>query len=225
MRALGVLALLSAALFFASVPLDMAAPRAGAALRMLALALLVPPALWLGRALAPAAPAQVWAATAAGVASLLWWILSGIAFPWSWEAGYIALSAAWWLGVGGPLRRSNRPLGTFTLVVGAFAAADALVTAAGDRVPFWAFALFGGPKLPLQTAWTVWLGIALLRGRIPRLPEDAQDATPIRAAASSGAMAHDPHAGHEHFHCGCGKMFHSRQELTDHARRLNHKPK
>lgn len=37
-------------------------------------------------------------------------------------------------------------------------------------------------------------------------------------------MAHDPHAGHEHFPCSCGKQFHSRQELTDHARRLNHKP-
>lgn len=32
------------------------------------------------------------------------------------------------------------------------------------------------------------------------------------------------HAGHEHFNCSCGKVFHSRQELTDHARRLNHKP-
>jgi hypothetical protein len=31
-------------------------------------------------------------------------------------------------------------------------------------------------------------------------------------------MAHDPHAGHEHFPCSCGKMFHSRQELADHAR-------
>lgn len=39
------------------------------------------------------------------------------------------------------------------------------------------------------------------------------------------AMADDPHAGHEHFHCSCGKVFHGRQELTDHARRLNHKPK
>ena len=38
-------------------------------------------------------------------------------------------------------------------------------------------------------------------------------------------MSDDPHAGHEHFHCSCGKMFHSKQELTDHARRLNHKPK
>lgn len=31
------------------------------------------------------------------------------------------------------------------------------------------------------------------------------------------------HADHEHFNCGCGKVFHSRQELTDHTRRLNHK--
>jgi hypothetical protein len=35
--------------------------------------------------------------------------------------------------------------------------------------------------------------------------------------------AHDPHAGHEHFNCSCGKVFHSKQELSDHARRLNHK--
>ena len=38
-------------------------------------------------------------------------------------------------------------------------------------------------------------------------------------------MAHDPHAGHEHFHCSCGKMFHDKQELMDHARRLNHTAK
>lgn len=38
-------------------------------------------------------------------------------------------------------------------------------------------------------------------------------------------MAHgDPHAGHEHFTCSCGKVYHSKQELTEHARRLNHKP-
>lgn len=36
--------------------------------------------------------------------------------------------------------------------------------------------------------------------------------------------AHESHAGHEHFNCSCGKVFHSRQELTDHTRRLNHKP-
>jgi hypothetical protein len=37
-------------------------------------------------------------------------------------------------------------------------------------------------------------------------------------------MAPDPHAGHEHYTCSCGKVFHDPQELRDHARRLNHKP-
>lgn len=51
------------------------------------------------------------------------------------------------------------------------------------------------------------------------LPEGTSVRVPV-----ARTMAHDPHAGHEHFNCSCGKMFHSRQELTDHARRLNHKP-
>lgn len=38
-------------------------------------------------------------------------------------------------------------------------------------------------------------------------------------------MSPDEHAGHKHFHCGCGKVFHDQQELKDHARRLNHVPK
>lgn len=33
----------------------------------------------------------------------------------------------------------------------------------------------------------------------------------------------DPHAGHEHFTCSCGKVFHDKQEMRDHARRLGHK--
>jgi hypothetical protein len=36
-------------------------------------------------------------------------------------------------------------------------------------------------------------------------------------------MAHDSHAGHQHFTCSCGKVFHERQEMVDHARRLGHK--
>lgn len=50
-------------------------------------------------------------------------------------------------------------------------------------------------------------------------------ASPKRTGCARSAMTGDEHAGHEHFHCGCGKMFHDRQELTDHARRLNHKVK
>lgn len=38
-------------------------------------------------------------------------------------------------------------------------------------------------------------------------------------------MARRMGEGHEHFHCSCGKMFHDKQELADHARRLNHSPK
>lgn len=114
----------------------------------------------------PRHPAIAWGATALGVASLLWWALSGILLPWNLEPGSIALSGLWWLGIGWAMRPQRRAFGTFTLVVGAFALADAALTAAGSLVPFWAFALFGGPKLPLQAAWTVWLGIELLRGRI-----------------------------------------------------------
>lgn len=72
-------------------------------------------------------------------------------------------------------RPARRAFGTFSLVVGAFALADAARTAAGGLVPFWAFALFGGPKLPLQAAWTVWLGVELVRGTLrPERDADAR---------------------------------------------------
>lgn len=58
---------------------------------------------------------------------------------------------------------------------------------------------------------------------MPHRPKQADSAK--RAAGLAGPMTpHDPHAGHEHFHCSCGKVFHDKQELSDHARRLNHKP-
>jgi len=79
-----------------------------------------------------------------------------------------------------------------------------------------------------------WLGHLLLPGlfdgahsfTLEPLPDNrtrlTQSETWKPRVACSAPMP-DEHAGHEHFHCGCGKVFHSKQELTDHARRLNHR--
>lgn len=52
------------------------------------------------------------------------------------------------------------------MLAGTFAASDAVVTALEGEVPFWLFALLGGPKIPLQMAWQVALGARLLRGEV-----------------------------------------------------------
>jgi hypothetical protein len=125
--------------------------------------LLLPAALTLLAELAPRAPERMRLATLCGVASLLFWAYGGasrtIATPL--EVTYIALSAVWWGGIGLTIRAERKWFGTFTLVLAAFAAWDAFLTAFMS-VPFSLY-LTAAPKLPLSIIWDFWVGYELLR--------------------------------------------------------------
>jgi hypothetical protein len=67
----------------------------------------------------------------------------------------------WWLGTGLLLvSRRVAMLGWLTVVLGAFALVDALMTAAGVDGPAY---LLAGPKLPLGWIWAAAVGARLLR--------------------------------------------------------------
>ena len=127
--------------------------------------LLVPAALTLGDELAPHARERMRLATLAGIASLLFWAIGGathtITAPL--EVTYIALSAVWWGGIGITIRAERKWFGTFTLVLAAFAAWDAFLTAFVS-VPFSLY-LTAAPKLPLSIVWDFWVGYELVRAR------------------------------------------------------------
>jgi len=127
--------------------------------------LLLPAALALGTELAPRAPERMRVATLAGIASLLFWAFGGSTrtITPALEVTYIALSAVWWGGIGLTIRRERPWFGTFTLVLAAFAAWDAFLTAFVS-VPF-ALYLTAAPKLPLSIVWDFWLAAELLRGQ------------------------------------------------------------
>jgi hypothetical protein len=150
-------------------------PRAGAnaALAWLGVALLVastvlviPAALVLARQLQGAAPRLVPVATAAGVLSIALWagaVLTGW-WPAGLEPAYVALSAVWWGGLAGPMRRAHPRLSVLTLVLAVAAVCDAVVTGGYGWLPAWTFPVLGGAKLPLQLAWTISVGVVLVRG-------------------------------------------------------------
>lgn len=162
-RPVGALALVSAALFVASLALQGRGSVEGAA-RAASFLLLLPGVALLASWLSRGRTALVLAASAAGALSLVLWSLGGVVVPWSWEWTWLALSSAWWLGIWQDLHRERPRLGSFTLVLGLFAALDALATVFYDHIPFWLFAV-GGLKIPLSLVWQIWLGIDLLRVR------------------------------------------------------------
>jgi hypothetical protein len=125
-------------------------------------ALLVPAAAWLGYVLVRAnEPRLAMVAALAGLAG----ITSCVLWATSWqradlEAVWIGLSAAWWIVTGLLLvRRVARWLGWLTVVLGAFAGLDALVTWAGNEGFLF---LLASPKLPLAWAWAFAVGVRLV---------------------------------------------------------------
>lgn len=162
-RPFGALALVSAALLVASLALQGRGPLEHAA-RAASFLLLLPGVALLAAWLARGRTWLVLAASAAGALSLALWGLAEYAGLWELEWTWLALSAAWWLGIWQDLHRERPRFGSFTLALGLFAVLDTLTTAFYERIPFWLFAL-GGLKIPLSLAWQVWLGVDLLRVR------------------------------------------------------------
>jgi hypothetical protein len=120
--------------------------------------LIIPAAIYLGAKVASRRPLLAAASTAAGViASLLWAFAyaSRALEPW-----WIGLAAAWWLGLGWVLRGDHRSLARFTLLLGVATLLDLVVTALDAPMPLW---LLGAFKLPLTVAWTLWVGLSLIR--------------------------------------------------------------
>ncbi len=119
---------------------------------------IVPTALHLGFVLQRRGAVASAASMAAGLtASLLWAFAydAPLLEPW-----WIGLAAAWWLGIGWLLGADRPRLGAFTLVLGASAAVDFVLTAVNAPLPIYAL---GGFKIPLTIAWSVWIGLALVR--------------------------------------------------------------
>lgn len=120
--------------------------------------LIIPAAIYLGARVAWRGPLVGAVSTTAGViASLLWAFAyaSRTLEPW-----WIALAAAWWLGLAWLLRGDHRSLARFTLLLGLATVFDLVVTALDAPMPLW---LLGAFKLPLTVAWTLWVGLSLVR--------------------------------------------------------------
>lgn len=165
----------------------------GASLLAASTTLVIPAALVLAQQLHVLAPRVVRAATAAGVLSLALWataVLTGW-WPQALEPSYVALSALWWCGIAGPLRRVSPRLGVLTFVLGVAAACDAVVTGGYGRLPEWTFPVLGGAKLPLQLVWTASAGIVLARANRDGLMAASSE----RRRVESGVAylpSHDP---------------------------------
>lgn len=142
--------------------------RLGAFLQVAWNLLLLPAALVLHAELEPGEPVRMRLVTLAGIVSLLFWAFGSATRTITpvLEVTYLALSAVWWVGLGLSLRASRRGFATFTLLLGAFAAWDALLTS-WQQVPFMVY-LTAAPKLPLSIVWDFALAWVLLRPR--RLP-------------------------------------------------------
>ena len=140
--------------------------RGGALLMVAWNLLLLPAAVDLGLRFESAAPERARLVTVFGIAGLLFWAYGGATRGISpaLEVSYIALSAAWWIGLGLLMRREWPVFGTFTLVLGAFAGWDALLTAL-EPVPFTLY-LTASPKLPLSIVWDFWLAWMLFGARV-----------------------------------------------------------
>ena len=125
--------------------------------------LLIPGAVSLHTRLVALAPERVRIATVCGIASLLFWSYGGATHTITpaLEVSYLFLSAAWWVGIGATARHANKWFGVLTLVLGAFALWDAVLTAF-EPVPFSLY-LTAAPKLPLSILWDFALAFVLLR--------------------------------------------------------------
>ncbi len=171
-RVAGAFALASAGAYVAYLVLDDAvADHAITAWNLL----IIPTALHLGFVLKRRGAAVSAASTAAGVmASLLWAFAyaNPLLEPW-----WICLAAAWWLGIGWLLWPDRRRLGGFTVLLGVAALVDFVLTALHAPMPIYAL---GGFKIPLTIAWSVWVGLALVRD--PALGAS----TPLRPASAGG---------------------------------------
>ncbi len=142
--------------------------RIGAFLQVAWNLLLLPAALVLHAELEPAAPERMRLVTLAGIVSLLFWAYGSATRTITpvLEVTYIALSAVWWLGLGLALRPHRRAFAAFTLLLAAFAAWDAMLTAL-PQVPF-ALYVTAAPKLPLSIVWDFALAWVLFPMRRPR---------------------------------------------------------
>lgn len=120
--------------------------------------LVIPTALYLGVALAHRGRVLAAASVAAGVtASLLWAFRydSAAIEPW-----WIGLAAVWWIALAWLLRKEHAALARFTLLLAAATAIDFVLTVLDAPMPIYAL---GGFKIPLTIAWTLWVGLSLVR--------------------------------------------------------------
>jgi hypothetical protein len=127
--------------------------------------LLIPAAVSLYARLVALAPQRMRVATVCGVASLLLWAYGAATrtITPALEVSYLLLSAVWWTGIGATARHTAKWFGVFTMVLGAFAAWDALLTAF-EPVPFSLY-VTAAPKLPLSILWDFAVAFVLLRGQ------------------------------------------------------------
>ena len=127
--------------------------------------LLIPAALIMWRSLGRAHPYLAAVVSACGVSSLVLWAY-GVAsqgITLHFEVTYLALSGIWWCGIGATMLPYRRFLGAFTIILGAFALWDSLLTSLWP-VPL-ALYLTAAPKLPLSMAWDFLIGVSLWRAR------------------------------------------------------------
>jgi hypothetical protein len=137
--------------------------RAGRALIVGYNLFLIPAALVFWRWFKPGRPELAALASVCGLASLCLWgggAATDRITP-NVEVTYLALSGIWWCGLGVMLWSGARSFGGFTLVLGAFALWDSLLTALWP-VPFSLY-LTAAPKVPLSIVWDFALGAALWR--------------------------------------------------------------
>ncbi len=133
---------------------------------------LIPAALVLWSWLRPGQAMRAGLISVCGLASLCLWASAALAqrITPSVEVTYLALSGIWWCGLGVMLWPRMRFFAAFTLILGAFALWDSLLTALWP-VPFSLY-LTAAPKLPLSILWDFLLGSALWRtARAPRLAQ------------------------------------------------------
>lgn len=137
--------------------------RAGQLLMVAWNVLLIPAALSLYSRLLTVHPERVRLSTACGLASLLFWAYGGAThgITPALEVTYISLSAVWWCGIGATMWSTSKWFGGLTLVLGVFAAWDAVLTAL-EPIPF-ALYVTAAPKLPLSILWDFALAVLLLR--------------------------------------------------------------
>lgn len=167
LRVAGIAALASAACSLGAIATDARQDGPWTHRLVAAHALLLLPALVvLTVRLARDRPDRAWFGAAAGTGGLLLWTVVALRDgPWSLEWVWLGLTAVWWLAHGFVLVVERRGLGNLTMGLGVAAVLDALVTSLAREIPFWAIALLGAWKLPLELIWTVWLGLELTRGR------------------------------------------------------------